>query len=226
MHKTPKSIPIHYILVILLCLVDTGFSQKIIAGFVGGANGGPGFTLQAGIEEPAKGFPFMLRLGLGYTSKEPGNAADARKIFINNATNGIPEKKGRTLDARLDFLYRVVWFSWQRFYLSGGPRFSHFKANFKYIGGNEDFDVRSKQWGLGLGLEKYYAVNPQIDLTLAIGVDYFAKTTLQGHDTSYSPDGETVNGREDFTFKDADKAINQPFFVPRVLIGVTYNFGD
>jgi hypothetical protein len=29
-----------------------------------------------------------------------------------------------------------------------GPRYSTFNGNFKYVGGNEDFDIKSKQWGV------------------------------------------------------------------------------
>jgi hypothetical protein len=225
MHKTMHLIHFRYIIVTLLFLINTSFAQKFSAGMLGGSNGGPGMQLQTNVEQLAKGFPFILRFGIAYTDKEPGNASAARKIFINNATNGIPEKKGRTIDARLDFMYNVNWFSWNRLYFVAGPRVTWFKGNFKYVGGNEDFDVKSKQWGLGVGLEKFYNMSPKIDLILCAGFDYYAKSTLQGHDTSYSPDGETVNGREDYQFEDADKAINQPYVVPRAMIGVNYRFG-
>lgn len=225
MHKLKQMNHYRYIIVTLLFLINTAFAQHFSAGMQGGMNGGPGMQFQAGVEQLAKGFPFILRFGFGYTGKEPGNAAAARKIFINNATNGIPEKKGQTIDLRMDFLYNVNWFNWSRLYFVAGPRVTWFKGNFKYIGGNEDFDVKSKQWGLGLGLEKFYAMSPQIDLALGAGFDFYSKSTLQGHDTSYSPDGETVNGREDYEFEDADHAINQPFFVPRAMIGLNYRFG-
>ena len=213
-----------YIFVFALFLNSTTFSQSFSGGVLAGTNGGPGVQFQGGIKDLAKGFPFILRFGIGYTSTDPGNAAGARKIFINNATNGVPEKKGRIWDFRLDFLYKVNWFSWQRFYLYGGPRLSHFTGNFNFVGGNEDFDIRSKQWGIGLGLEKFFPMSSKLDLVITAGLDYYKKDTLQGHDTSYSPDGETVNRREDFTYDDADEAINQPGFVPRVMIGVNYNF--
>jgi len=64
-----------------------------------------------------------------------------------------------------------------------------------------------------------------MDLVLTTGVDYFSKNILNGHDTSYSPNGETVNGRNDYTFKEADKAINQPELVPKFMLGMTYHFG-
>ena len=156
---------------------------------------------------------------------DPGSPEDARRIFINDATNSTPEEKGRIWDLQLDFLYRINWFSWQRTYILLGPRLAHFTGNFKFVGGNEDFDVRSKQWGWGIGFEKYYGISDKMDLVFTTGVDYFSKSILNGHDTSYSPNGETVNGRNDYTFKDADKAINQPEFVPKFMLGMSYHFG-
>ena len=48
-----------------------------------------------------------LCLGIGYTTLDPGNASDARRIFINNATNGVPKKKGKAFDYRLDFMWET-----------------------------------------------------------------------------------------------------------------------
>ncbi|MBN1465153.1 hypothetical protein JXA02_05285 [candidate division KSB1 bacterium] len=40
----------------------------------------------------------------------------------------------------------------------------------------------------------------------------------------YSPNGESVNGRKEYTYSDADKAVGQPDFVARGLLGVNYHF--
>ena len=52
---------------------------------------------------------------------------------------------------------------------------------------------------------------------------------LNGHDTSYSPDGDHVNPRRDnenndepFTYKDADRAIAQPQVMPYALAGLRF----
>ena len=180
--------------------------------------------MQATAYEFAQGFPFTVRLAAGYFTLDPGNPADARRIFINDATNGTPEKNGHFITLRLDFIYSIHWFGWKRFHVYGGPRRSLFTGNFKYIGGNEDFAVTSNTWGAGLGLEKFYAINPNLDLILSAGSDFFTKSTLSGHDTNYSPNGEKVNGRKEFTYDDADKAIRQPILVPRLLIGAAYRF--
>jgi hypothetical protein len=59
------------------------------------------------------------------------------------------------------------------------------------------------------------------------GLDYYIPSTLRGHDTSYSPDNDNVNTRNDnengdtpFTYKDANEAIKQPAFMPYALIGL------
>lgn len=189
-----------------------------------GYYGGTGFQAFGILSNVAAGFPMNLRLALGYTSVEPGLSAEARQVFINDATNGIPEEKGRQLDFRMDLLYPVKILNLQRAYVFGGPRHARFLANFKYIGGNEDFDVTSNQWGIGSGVESFFAMSPKIDLMLHIGVDYYFESTLTGHDTSYSPDGDNSNGRDGYTYDDADNAIAQPKVEPRVMLGFAYNF--
>ncbi len=84
------------------------------------------------------------------------------------------------------------------FYLYGGPRRSCFTGHFEYVGGNEDYEVTSGSWGAGVGLEKHYAINRSLDLLLTAGVDCQAKSTLSGHDTACSPNGESVNSRKTF----------------------------
>ena len=99
-----------------------------------------------------------------------------------------------------------------------------FTGNFVFIGGNEDCDITSNQWGLGLGLKAYFEMSNRFDFVTSVGFDYFFSNTLSGHDTEYSPDGENVNGRNDYTFDDADDAINQPKLQPRLMVGVNYHF--
>ena len=61
-------------------------------------------------------------------------------------------------------------------------------------------------------------------MVLGGGADYFFQGTLKGHDTAYSPDGDDVNPREDYTYDDADNAVNQPKFLGRFMIGINYGF--
>ncbi|RLD84670.1 MAG: hypothetical protein DRJ07_04630, partial [Bacteroidetes bacterium] len=66
---------------------------KLSSGIITGYSGGYGVQANFTVHKLAQNFPLELRFGLGYNFMEPGNALDARRIFINNNTNGIPEKK-------------------------------------------------------------------------------------------------------------------------------------
>ena len=66
------------------------FSGEVLTGY----NRGLGFQTKVTASNFAPEFPFKLRFGLGYTFLNPGDALDARRIFINNNTNGTPEKHG------------------------------------------------------------------------------------------------------------------------------------
>jgi len=205
---------------------DNNYSSDphFYGGIVTGYNGGFGFQANGTISNFAKGFPLAARFGVGYTLVDPGQPADARKIFINNATNGIPEESGWFWDLRMDLLYNIKLFSLNKSFLYAGVRYSMFTANFKFIGGNEFFDITSNQWGLGGGLESYFALGSNFDLVITAGVDYYFSGTITGHDTSYSPDDESINPREDYTYEDADNSVNQPKVLPRVMVGFNYGF--
>lgn len=203
----------------------SNFSTGILLGY----NGGFGANINLTANKPIEALPISLRFGFGLTKLEPGSSSDARRIFINNATNGVPEEKGKAYDYRLDVLWPVGLLNNADSYVVFGPRYSSFRGNFKYVGGNEDFDVTTQQFGAGLGIESHFKMNAKLDLVVQAGVGYFFDTTLKGHDTQYSPDDDNVNPREDnenndilFTYTDADDAINEPEIVPRVMIGLNY----
>lgn len=201
-------------------LVQRGTSRFSVGGFVGYLDG---MTLQAFIlaRDFAQGFPLQARFRMARTSVEPGSAPDARRVFINDATNGTPKEAGSTWDFGLDGLYPVG----VRTHFFGGVRYSKFKANFKYVGGNEDFDVTSSHWGFSAGLEAEYPMGPKVSLLLAGGAEYFFGSRLTGHDTSYSPDGDDVNPRKEYTYDDADDAVDQPVLRPVALLGFSYRLG-
>lgn len=212
-------------LVLTAALAAPAPATEYAGGLMLGYNGGPGGFLLGTASELAPGLPMSLRLGLGYNSMDPGKAADARRIFINDATNGTPTQRGWSYDFRFDLIYTIEASTRQQLNVYGGPRHSRFTGNFNFIGGNEDFDVTSIQWGLGMGLEGLFPMGHQAALLLWGGFDYYFDNTLSGHDTAYSPDGEDVNAREDYTYSDADAAINQPGLVGSVMIGLNYYFG-
>jgi hypothetical protein len=199
-------------------------TPRISLGAELGYHSGLGVQFHGMLSELASGFPLKARLGLRYASVGPGEPLDARRIFINNATNGTPEKSGRTWGFNLDLLYPMRVLSLPRSHVYGGVRYARFTGNFVFVGGNEDFDIRSSHWGLGAGLESYWSLSQRVDLVLSTGVDYFFASTMNGHDTSYSPDGTAVNPREDFTYSDADAAVSQPKLEPALMLGFNYHF--
>jgi hypothetical protein len=186
-----------------------------------GYNGGPGARLSAMASGFAAGFPLAIELGIGYASLDPGDPWASRKIFINDNTNGTPENSGWAWDFRLDFLYRTSLLGMNDSYLYAGVRRSLFTADFKFVGGNEDFEIRSNQWGLGVGARGAFPIGVRVEFMLTAGLDYYFSTTLEGHDTAYGPDGLVVNGRENFTFTEADAAVNQPKLQPIALVGIS-----
>jgi hypothetical protein len=199
-------------------------SPHFAVGLQFGYNDGVGVEVNGMVSEFAQGFPFQLRLGIRRTSVDPGVPLDARRVFINNATNGIPEQSGKTWNYRLDVLYPTNVLSLERAYFFGGVRHARFTGNFNFVGGNEDFDITSSHWGLGGGLEGHFAVASRMDMVIATGLEYFGSATLSGHDTAYSPDGDDVNPREDYTYSDADAAIGQPKLEPLLMLGFNYHF--
>lgn len=186
-----------------------------------GYQGGVAVHLVGTVEDLAEGFPMHLRLRMGRTAVGPGDPALARRVSINNATNGTPTESGRTLDLGLDgILTRTERSSW---YL--GVRRSSFKANFRYVGGNEDFDVTSAHWGMAAGMDLRHPVARKLSLLVSGGAEYCFSTRLTGHDTSYSPDGDDVNPWADHTFDDADEAVGQPGLRPALMLGLSRALG-
>ena len=202
---------------------------KFYGGISTGYNRGFGIRTNLTLSNFQSDFPFELSLSAGYTFMNPGNAADARRIFINNATNGVPEKKGSSFDLRLDFKKSRSIFGIEHSYLVFGPRFSTFKGDFIYVGGNEDFEVTSIQWGIGGGAENQFNLMQNLNFVMAYGLDFYFPSTLTGHDTAYSPDNDNVNPENDnqngdtpFRYGDANQAIRQPMLMPYIMIGMIY----
>ncbi|HSG82689.1 MAG TPA: hypothetical protein VLC48_10585 [Gemmatimonadota bacterium] len=203
---------------------EDGGGARFHAGLSLGYRGG--FSVQGSgmVSNFTPSFPVMVRLGLGRTSLDAGEPLAARTVFINDATNGVPQENGYTWDAALDVLYPVRVLTLQRAFVYGGLRYSHFNGNFKFVGGNEDFDITSNHWGFGAGLDTFVGLSRSIDLVLGAGLDYFFSSTLTGHDTAYNPDGGDVNPRNDYTYTDADAAVGQPKLEPLFMFGLNYNF--
>jgi hypothetical protein len=199
--------------------------QAIITGQVQlGYFGGPGVHCSGTVANFAEGFPFRLRLGLGYSWVPSGDALLARRVFIDNNTNGTPRAWGTVWDGRMDILYPISLLSLSRSMVYGGLRRSSFVARFEYIGGNETFNVNTKQWGVGGGVETSFALSPRVDMVFQLGADYYFRGELSGHDTYYRPDGDDLHAIANYTYKDADAAIDQPDIESRLMLGVAYRF--
>lgn len=196
------------------------FSATALAGYKGGL----GFKLSGTMSHFAQGFPLAFEVGVGHTRLDPGNPELARRIFINEATNGTPQKTGYLWDLRFNVLFPIHILGMQDASMYVGVRRSYFTANFRYVGGNEVFDITSDPWGWGAGVKASFPMGRSISFTMNAGFDHYPDAMLTGHDTSYFPDGETVNQKEEFTYKDADNAINQPKFQPLLMIGLTFGF--
>ena len=215
---------------ITICGQESQRNQlKYHAGIITGYNRGLGIQTNLTAFNFGPSFPASLRFGIGVSFINPGNAADARRIFINNATNGVPEKNGRSFDLRFDFLIPRTILGNTNSFLVLGPRFSTFRGHFNYVDGNEVFDVTSTQWGAGAGIEHQFRMTQKLILLIAYGLDYYIPSTLTGHDTSYSPDNDNVNPEEDnqrdnvpFRYRDANKSIYQPAFMPRLMMGLIF----
>jgi hypothetical protein len=196
------------------------FSGSVLLGYYGGA----GLQATGTLSNFASGFPFEVRLGLGYNRVHGGDALLARRVFINNATNGTPRQHAKIWDARLDVMYPIKLFSLKNTKLFAGPRHSNFDTYFEYIGGAETFDVVCNQWGAGGGVETAFPLSPRVDMLVTAGADYYFRSTLSGHDTYYRPNGDDLHAIDDYTYKDADAAMNQPELEMRVMFGIGYRF--
>jgi hypothetical protein len=196
------------------------FIGEVLVGYFDGV----GIHASGMLSDFAEGFPFKVRLGLGFARVPAGDALLARKVFINDANNGTPTKKAKVWDARLDVMYPVNVLNLKRTLVFAGPRRANFTAHFEYIGGAETFDVNSNHWGIGGGMETAFALSPRVDMVVTAGSDYYFRTTMSGHDTYYRPSGDDLHAIDNYTFKDADAAINQPQLQMRIMCGVAYHF--
>ncbi len=182
-----------------------------------------GVGVAASISEFTYDVPLAIKFGASYNIRGAGDPWAARKIFINDNTNGDPQKSGYSFDLRLDFAYPVNWLPVRKTNLYVGPRVSFYTATFEFIGGNEFFDIQTTQFGLGTGLETHLGISQSLSFVITGAFDYFFDSEIGGHDTFYSPDGTDISGREGYTYTDADSAINQPKYELRLMFGLNFS---
>jgi len=201
-----------------------GGRHWLVGGIQMGYYSGLGFHMNATAQNFAEDFPFAVRLGIGFSRVKAGDEWAARRVFINNNRNGTARSSAHVWDVRLDFLYPVKLLDLKRTNIYVGPRRSDFDAYFEYIGGAETFDVIAKQWGVGGGVETAFPLSPLLDMVFSLGADYYFRSTLAGHDTYYRPDGNDTHPIADYTYTEADNAINQPDVLTRLMVGLSYHF--
>ena len=199
------------------CLRATEIEKNFYTGFQDGVCAQGGVTFW----DFAEGFPLGVEVSLAYANTSPGNALYARSVFINDNTNGTPDRSSRLWNFRADLLYPVE-IRGIKFNAIGGMRYGLYTAHFHFVGANEEFDVTSDQWGIGFGLKKDFPINERYALVVQAGFDYYFDSALEGHDTIYYPDNQNVNSRRDYDFDDASKAANQPGFIPVLMVGVSF----
>lgn len=84
---------------------------KLSAGFLLGYNDNIGGNVYGTISDFSYDVPLSVRFSLGYTITDAGKPLDARRIFINDATNGTPEESVYIWEFRMDFIYPIKLFS-------------------------------------------------------------------------------------------------------------------
>ncbi len=209
------------IFICILMLSSSMSGKKYRFGVDTGFDNGAGVSVSGTLKRFLSISRLELRVSVGMSWMNPGNATLARKIFINNATNGVPETGGRSLNFRIDITHplKIRSLPNPRYYF--GVRHSKFTGRFKYVGGNEDFNITSDPWGIGGGIETYFPMNRKLNFHVIAGLDYFFPSHLHGHDTTYYPNNQNVNRRNNHTYSDANSAINQPGLEFRLMAGIS-----
>jgi hypothetical protein len=192
-----------------------------VSGLVGYQDG-LGFMLSGAAGHLLPKVPIGISVGVGYVIVDPGDPVAVRSIFINDGTDGTPQTSGHVWDLRLDVLYDFRLSGLEQFGVFLGPRFASFAGRFVYVGGNEDFTISSSEWGVGAGVRGTVPFSSHWGLGMSLGFDWYPSSTLYGHDTTYASSGTIINGRNAYTWANADAAVGQPRFVPTVLIGVNW----
>jgi len=219
--------PVGLIFVLLLSFGSCpryAVAGEFLGGLSAGTSGGLGVQATGTLANFTRDLPLSLRIGIGYHTGNAGDPYAARRVFINDNTNGTAEDSAHQWQFRVDLLYPVIKLRTQEIFLFAGPRHARYTANFNYVGGNENFDVKASPWGAGLGLETRFAINDKTSFLLQLGVDYYQDVELAGHDTVYTPEGDHINPRDGYDYSDADDAIDQPSLEVLAMMGVLMGF--
>ncbi len=218
--KCVVSIALLVVLLLATPVLAGGFYGGVNAGYTGGL----GLHVSGTFHEFTRDLPLSARLTLGYNSAAAGDPYAARRVFINDNTGGDPEKSASTWQFRFDLLFPTFEIGPQQLYFFVGPRYARYTANFDYVGGNENFDVKSSPWGAGAGFESWFAMGDRTDFVLQLGFDWYGDAKIEGHDTAYLPSGDDVNPRDGYDYAAADEAIDQPKYELLGMMGLRFAF--
>jgi len=215
------------VMAIMVAAAGTTIAGETTLGLGVGATAGLGVQADVTFSQFTRNSPLSLRFSTAYSTRDAGSALDTRRVFINDNTNGTPTESADTWQLRLDLLIPVAKLGQSPVNLGAGVRKTWFTATFDFVGGNEKYDIVSDPWGVGVYLDTSLEMSDRWSFLIQVGVDYFFKSRIEGHDTAYEPDGDDVNPRNDYTWDDANDSVNQPYeFEPFGLIGLRLGFGS
>lgn len=192
-----------------------------VVGYANGIGGGAELSFLNAIPS----FPLGFHFSVGYFHQsEPGVAVDARKIFINDATAGNDNilEYGYNVFFRFDFSYPVYEQKGMDISAYLGVAHARYIAHFNYQGGNEAFDISSNPWGLGFGARANFSLSPSLMIIANAGFEYYFPDRISAHGNFYNPDATDDNPRAPYVYSDADGAIEQPVFIPRITLAIAF----
>lgn len=197
---------------------------------MGGYYDGPSVSGTLGFEDIFEKVPLGFEVELGYSWTRKGDATLACQVFINQNQNNNHQtiSSGGVLDLGFNTTYPLVQkYGPVKFYAFGGPRYARWAVRHQYVNGNEDFDIVSHVWGLGGGVRGILPLNKDFDALMQLGVDFYFRSSIYGHDATYYPDNSNVNARDNnqgytYTYDDALRATTVPRLRPRVMVGLRF----
>ncbi len=219
-----RRVAIFIILLFPVSLFSLQLYQELAVGYYDDL----GVSLGLRIEDPTLKLPFYLQARVGSSYQiEPGNAEDARKIFINDNTGGNIEEYGLSYFVGIDLGWRIVLKDAIQVEFNVSGLWNHYEAHFSFIGNNESFSVKTDSLGIGVGGNLRIVFSERkTSLLVKCGVEYFPKSQIYAHGTYYyTTDGVDDSPRNEYTYEDADESINQPWFRPYVQIGIVFPIG-
>src|SRR6185437_4079899 len=111
---------------------------------MGGYYKGPSVSGTFGLANLFEKVPVGAEVDLGYSWTDAGDGILARRVFINDNTGGNDDAQssGGVLDFGINATYPLnQTYGPVKFYVFGGPRYSHYDVRWDYVGGDEDFDI-------------------------------------------------------------------------------------